>query len=97
MKKICENNNYNDIKDYYFVDDNYNIISICYEKTKILKTNINNEGYHLIRLRDNNNKTKTILVHRLIATLFIPNPNNKPQVNHKDENKIIIEQRILNG
>ena len=43
---------------------------------------LNNNGYYVISI---NHKTK--LLHRLVAELFIPNPNNLPEVNHKDENK----------
>ena len=31
---------------------------------------------------------KTLQAHRLVAQTFIPNPNNLPEVNHKDQNKL---------
>lgn len=43
-------------------------------------------GYERVRLRKNG-KYYDILVHRLVAEAFIPNPEGYPQVNHKDENK----------
>ena len=55
--------------------------------TDILKPRINKHGYLHIGLRKNKQR-KWICLHRLIAKTFIPNPNNLPCINHKDENKL---------
>ena len=44
-------------------------------------------GYLTVELFSERGKSRRILVHRLVAMAFIPNPYNYPQVNHKDENK----------
>lgn len=33
-------------------------------------------------------RSKKFLLHRIVAKAFIPNPNNYPEINHKDENKL---------
>lgn len=54
---------------------------------KIMIPNTNRCGYQYINLcKDGIRKTKTI--HRLVAQVFIPNPDNLPEVNHRDEDKI---------
>ena len=55
-------------------------------KEKIFKYRIDKYGYALFRFTKNN-KRKNILGHRLVALAFLPNPENKPQVNHIDGNK----------
>jgi hypothetical protein len=56
-------------------------------KGKILSVSINENGYYLVVLVKNG-KQKTWSVHRLIAKTFLPNPNNLPQINHIDANKL---------
>ena len=53
---------------------------------KVLKPYKEKNGYLRIHL-SKNNKQKWFLVHRLVAEAFIPNPENLPCVNHKDEDK----------
>lgn len=48
--------------------------------------NTTDKGYKAVLIRDNG-KERTVFVHRLVALAFVPNPNNKPQVNHKDGDK----------
>ena len=54
---------------------------------KVLKQHNNGNGYLHVCLYNKEHKGKTIMVHRLVAKVFIPNPNNLPQINHIDECK----------
>jgi hypothetical protein len=51
-----------------------------------LKINSNKLGYKNVLLTNNDNVKKTIPLHRLLATTFIPNPENKPLVDHINRN-----------
>lgn len=53
---------------------------------KILKSIVDKDGYLYVNLY-NNGYRKKMKIHRLVAQAFIPNPQNKPEVNHIDENK----------
>lgn len=55
-------------------------------KGKILSLSDNGRGY-LRTILKKDNKESTKYIHRLVAQTFIPNPDNLPQVNHKDEDK----------
>lgn len=59
-----------------------------YVKAHVLKPHINSNGYLRVGFRDENGKFSEHFIHRLVAELFIPNPENKPCVNHIDGNKL---------
>ena len=53
---------------------------------KLMKPSKNEKGYLHINLTKNG-KRKAMRINRLVAQVFIPNPENKPQVNHIDFNR----------
>ena len=57
------------------------------KKGKILSQGKDGNGYPSVML-SKNSKTKRRHVYRFVAELFVPNPYNLPEVNHKDENKM---------
>ena len=71
-----------DGQEYYYVNEMGQVFSKFSGELKELKQRTHRKGYKEIEM-----KGKSYKVHRLVAQAFIPNPNNLPQINHKDENK----------
>lgn len=74
----------------YEVSNSGLVRSLNYHRTgkvKILKTHTDRYGYVCVELPKENNRRKHLTVHRLVAQAFVPNPKEKPEVNHKDGDK----------
>lgn len=55
---------------------------------KLITFSIGSSGYYQAPLSKGNRKYKTMMIHRIVAKTFVPNPDNLEIVNHKDENKL---------
>lgn len=73
--------------DGYFISNLGKVYSNKQGVLKELTTFVDGQGNYLLVGFSINGKSKRCLVHRLVAKAFIPNPNNLPEVNHKDKNK----------
>lgn len=62
-----------------------NMGKVRFCKSKRYQQTYVNNGYEIVRLMACN---KNVRIHRAVALAFIPNPENKPQVNHIDGNKL---------
>ena len=76
----------------YMVSNLGRVKSLYHGKEKILKP-INNSGYLMVNLYKNG-KRKKYLIHRLVAIAFIPNTDNKTEVDHI--NTIRTDNRVEN-
>lgn len=85
MLRITQVENYPD----YLVREDGTVFSFkraTFGSPMALKPQINTKGYLVVRLY-NSEGGKTLRVHKLVANAFLPNQDNKPQVNHIDANK----------
>jgi len=70
---------------------NHRLNNNRFSKPRFLKHSNHTTGYKFIRLCKDG-KVKSLLIHRLLALHFIPNPENKPTVDHinriRDDNRL---------
>lgn len=74
----------------YMVSNTGEIKSLNYNKTgreKVLIPHKLSNGYLGINLYDSNKRSCYLLIHRVVAQAFLPNPNGYKIINHKDENR----------
>ena len=72
--------------EYYWVSEEGFVLSMSDKGVRILKPDLRGQYYSVTLSRAG--RVKRFPIHRLVAEYYIPNPDKKPQVNHKDGNKL---------
>lgn len=75
-------------RDFNYEVSNHGAVRRVHKKTptyRVLKNNVIKDGYLRVDL-SHKSVAKHFSVHRLVAEVFLPNPENKPVINHKDCN-----------
>lgn len=69
----------------YEISDKGRVKRICSRvHDKFMSISKDKDGYEVVGIVDDTGKKRLLKIHRLVAIHFIPNPENKPQVNHLD-------------
>ena len=82
-QQLSSNIEWRIVEDYYHYEVN-NLGQVRHRKRQqILKPRANKGGYLYVNFKINGKNTN-FAIHRLVAKAFLPNPNNFPEVNHKN-------------
>lgn len=71
----------------YYINKDGQVAKIVNDKIRLLNDRTNAYGYRRVSMVNDQGERKDRYVHSILAKTFIPNPENKPQVNHINGNK----------
>lgn len=86
--------------EYYHITNEGKLISTALSIDGKQIHGVNNHGYRRVSLWRNKQLIERIFIHRLVAKYFIPNPENKLEVNHIDgdrQNNAVMNLEWMNS
>lgn len=75
-----------EIRNKFLVSNTGEVKSLYFDPPKKLK-HYKNMGYRAIPTRKKDGKNTLVYIHKIVAELFVPNPNNYAHIVFRDENK----------